>query len=124
MPIELEIDQSASLTTFVVTGELRMDELRSALTEVYQSESFSMKSLFDLRAGEASTLTSAEIREMVPLIEERRTHPGQARWAVVAPRDVEFGMSRMFEVFAEKIPSDMRVFRDIEAAKRWLETGE
>jgi hypothetical protein len=40
--------------------------------------------------------------------------------AIVAPKDAMFGMSRMFEVYAEKWFKAIRVFRAIDEAKEWL----
>jgi hypothetical protein len=40
--------------------------------------------------------------------------------AIVAPRDAMFGMMRMFEVFAKRYFREIRVFRALEEAERWL----
>ena len=40
--------------------------------------------------------------------------------AIVADKDVLFGMSRMFEVFAEKWFHEIRVWRTREGAETWL----
>jgi hypothetical protein len=43
------------------------------------------------------------------------------RWAIVAPDDAMSGMSRMFEVFAEKYFDATRVFHATREAIRWLD---
>jgi hypothetical protein len=40
--------------------------------------------------------------------------------AIVASSDAQFGLSRMFQVFAEEYFSDSLVFREFEEAERWL----
>jgi phenylalanine-4-hydroxylase len=41
-------------------------------------------------------------------------------WAIVASGDALFGMSRMFQVFAERNFPVSRVFRDLGEARSWL----
>jgi len=45
--------------------------------------------------------------------------PG-ARRAIVATRDAMYGMARMFERLRGGRPDELRVFRDIDEARRWL----
>jgi hypothetical protein len=40
--------------------------------------------------------------------------------AIVASSDAQFGLSRMFQVFAEANFADFFVFREVEEAERWL----
>lgn len=46
--------------------------------------------------------------------------PGSRR-AIVAGRDVQYGVSRMYQVFAEGPGMAVRVFRDVGEAVRWLD---
>ena len=45
--------------------------------------------------------------------------PGAKR-AIVVASDVAFGMARMFQIIREDAPEEVRVFRDIDEARRWL----
>jgi len=46
------------------------------------------------------------------------------RCAMVVANDLQFGVARMFSVYAEEAGVTVQVFRDIAAAKAWLtETG-
>ena len=40
--------------------------------------------------------------------------------AFVADSDVIYGLSRMFEMLRHDSPEEIRVFRNIDEAKRWL----
>jgi len=42
--------------------------------------------------------------------------------ALLAPKDIDFGVSRMFQAFSEikKFPLEVGVFRDLSAARNWL----
>ena len=44
------------------------------------------------------------------------------RVAIVAPKDVEFGMSRMHKALSDdQTPHNINVFRDIDSALKWIE---
>ena len=45
--------------------------------------------------------------------------PGAKR-AIVVASEVAFGMARMFQIIREDAPEEVRVFRDIDEARRWL----
>jgi hypothetical protein len=44
--------------------------------------------------------------------------------AVIAPADVSFGLARMYEAFADRIPWDFAVFRTARKALAWLRLPE
>ncbi len=44
-----------------------------------------------------------------------------ARMAIVVSSDVNFGMGRMFEAISENRNINVRVFKDLDVAKKWLE---
>ena len=46
--------------------------------------------------------------------------------AIVCSRDVDFGFSRMFQVFADlrQIPIKIMVLRNLEEAKEWIKSPE
>ena len=123
MPVKHHIDRQAGLSILVVEGELVFEELRSFVQAVYEDDFFPAGSLFDMRTATSSDVSTPQIRSLVALIEQRRRNPGPTRWAIVASRDVDFGLSRMFKTYADKISTDIRVFRDIDEAKLWLAEG-
>ncbi len=47
-------------------------------------------------------------------------HVFNGRGAVVAEKDIGFGMMRMYEVLSEFEPGQFKVFRDMTEARRWL----
>lgn len=40
--------------------------------------------------------------------------------AVVAPNDLEFGLSRMWQILSDETPWEIRVFRGGEEARMWI----
>ena len=66
-----------------------------------------------------SKLTNDDIR----ILSEPRidTSKEAGKIAIVAPKDIVFGLSRMHEILSEsKMPNNICVFREIESALKWL----
>ena len=72
----------------------------------------------DLNSG---PLTVDDIRGIAQLCADRRAQFGAGKLAVVVARDLEFGLARMWAVFAEdKWDVVSKVFRSREEAIAWL----
>jgi len=76
----------------------------------------------ELLAGHAPSL---EVREVANRQLGDRPDLPKARAAMVAGRDLEFGMGRMMEAFLAEAPVEFRTFRAMEDARAWIsETPE
>jgi hypothetical protein len=49
-------------------------------------------------------------------------HVQGVRVAIVAKSDFVFGMARMFQILREGIAEEVRVFRDLDQARAWLDS--
>lgn len=79
--------------------------------------------LVDLRAIDASRVSSAGLRRLAGVFEKAEVgEPG--RIAIVAATDLGFGLSRMYQAFRSDSMSEIRVFRELEEAWRWLGLGQ
>lgn len=74
--------------------------------------------LVDVR-GVDEMLTATEIRDIAEVV---RTNPDiyGGKRALVADRDVVYGMLRMFELLTSQGPNGYRAFRDVREAAEWL----
>jgi hypothetical protein len=69
----------------------------------------------------AAPLTTDEIREMADFTKPFLSQIGQAKIAILVARDLEFGVGRMWQVFAsEGRESAREVFRSRDEAISWL----
>ena len=57
--------------------------------------------LSDETGIEIGHLTRNDLEQMAKICGERRTAIGVARFAAIVPRDLLFGMNRMFQVYVE-----------------------
>ena len=76
----------------------------------------SYNQLVDLRAITDFAISAAELR----IITLYRLYNEKRRRAIVADEDITFGMARMYEVFREDAPEEIKLFRDMADARRWL----
>ena len=124
MGIEFRIDSEEGIFYMVVDGDLDVDDFITGLTEIMTYEDFEkgMGAIFDLMA---STWESdpEDLRRISRFLIENSERIGPSRCALVVGSDRAYGMSRMFEVFSGETSVNVRVFRDLDEAKRWLTEG-
>lgn len=78
------------------------------------------RELIDLRGLSRSDVSSRALHEMAEAFRaEDRDTPG-SRVAIVAFEDWAFGLSRMYQTFRDGSPVELRVFRELGAARAWL----
>ena len=123
MAIQQHLDGERNVMVFTVLGSLHFEELRSTLESIYAEREYATRSLFDMREATPGGLSGPEMEALVGLIRSLRAGRAHSRWAIVAGHDVHFGLARMFEAYASKLPVEIHVFRDPDEALDWLEDG-
>ena len=120
--VSVTIDKDKSLVTRVVRGEVTADELRASISEVLGHPDFhvGMKSITDMRDASPSSKPS-DIMAIADVINEKGAAFKGAKAAVVVAEQVSFSMARALRGYAGKSAFEIRVFYDMNAARRWLE---
>ncbi len=120
MPIHSEILKSRKLIVTKVEGFLTLKEFTRKQKLLSEDPEFDPghDHLFDM-----SGVTGVEdiTASMLKDISSVRIFSESSRRAVVAPGDLEFGLSRMYEVFSHSTDDNFSVFRNVEDALAWLE---
>lgn len=123
MPTSYEIDSERRIIVVTVRGELRDEDLleihERLRTEPKLDPDFGV--LIDLRSASGRDVTMGGVQDLIarPLL-----FSPQAHRAIVVRSDLGFGMSRMYELLRRDLTETIRVFRDVEEARRWLDEGE
>jgi hypothetical protein len=79
-----------------------------------------MSAVLDMRKVSLATWSADDLRLIGSLLEPLRPRLPR-RIAIVAPRDVDYGVLRMWQVYSERhVPHERQVFRDIDSAREWL----
>jgi hypothetical protein len=121
MPIHHEIDRERCLIRTTCTGAVSLDEVSQHFRALEGERDLPgpLDVLLDL-----SALTSVPDASQIQLIAaEIGRLLGKLRWgicAIVATRDLVFGVSRVLEVRAEESFAASQVFREPAAADAWL----
>ena len=123
MPVEIEVDSKAGVVVRRVIGKLSFDDVKESFKVLYEQPGFrvGMNAVWDIREGDAAQLTADGIKEIVNYVAQQTERRGSGyRVAIVAPRDVDFGTSRMFQTYGHDLPFELKVCRKVEEAFRWI----
>ncbi len=123
MPVEIHIDADRNLIRCIVHGSLSPAELKSVFLTMIDRADFKpgMNVLYDFTDGITAELTSENMREHVKTVASHRQQRGENyRVAVLAPRDLDFGMFRVYQALADELPLHIRVVRTRDEADAWL----
>ncbi len=122
MTVSSSVDEQRDLTIFTVKGELTFDDAMAALQGVYQNTP-TTNILWDLRKIGGSRMTGEELHRLITFVKGQKSERPTGRTALVAPLDVNFGLSRMVEAYGqgEDLPWEIRAFRSMDEAFGWID---
>jgi hypothetical protein len=120
MPATAHVDPATGIAQYSATGELTRDEILAVIEQVYRDPGYRApwRSLWEM-IGATPVLSGDELRAVVAYVKNHRP-ANTGKIAIVATKDVAFGMARMFELAASNQHLEARVFRDLELARQWL----
>ena len=127
MPVTYHLKPDERLVILVHVGAVTDDEFLSFYKALYEDDRFdkSFNLLVDLRRTESAVRSAEALKEFADFM--RRQLVGSTagpKIAVVAPKDISFGLARMYEVFSDDVPWEFEVFRAADAAFAWLGLSE
>lgn len=103
----------------VVTSDLILSILQELYSlEAYRSEKIA--GLWDLR-GCSSDLNYEKLQKITSYIALHYDSSWSHTYtAIVADEDLIYGLSRMYEMMTDDLPTITRIFRNIDDAQKWL----
>jgi hypothetical protein len=119
VPITLTIDHDRRMLTAVCGGNVTLHDIEAYLDAVVVAGSMPYRKLFDGTHGELDMTD----KEMMLLGARIRAYAGEGplgALAIVAVSDRNHGLARLFGALAGA-DRPIRIFRDLRAARRWLE---
>jgi len=120
MPVQFEIDKSKRLVMSTASYEVTFNDMKKHRDALLAHPDFNPEfdGVFHFTDTASLKMSSAEIRE----IAARTGFSKTSRRAIVAPTDMLFGMSRMYETYYSMLehPAQIHVFDNLEAALQWL----
>lgn len=124
MPIKNQIDSEHNLIIRTVSGTLTTPEILNAFNDSLDDKDFvkDMHVIWDISNAEMHQVT---VDAMNTIVEHIKTHlnnrGSKYKIAIIAPEDLNFGLSRMFATYGSDLPVSIGIHRDINDAYRWLE---
>jgi crotonobetainyl-CoA:carnitine CoA-transferase CaiB-like acyl-CoA transferase len=121
MPTTYRIDDKAEIVYFLAIGTTTEEDWGETRSQISADPLYrpGMSVLVDAREHE-SLLSTAFIKRTTEDLKARFEPADVPRWAIVVTRRVAYGLGRMFALLAETGDIDVRVFRDIDDAEKWL----
>ena len=118
MAASYRIDRELRTVFSQATGLLTDKDLSLHQADLLADPSFdaSFDQLWDLRAITDTTVTQRALRQLA----SSRSYTPESRRAIVAPHDLSFGLSRMFQLLHDSAPEEICVFRNLDEARNWL----
>ena len=121
MPVTYQLDQESSFIHTRCTGEVTLEEVIRHFQELETDPLLPARLDVLLDLSEMQSLPeSDQLRSVAGEIGRLEPKVEWGACAIVASHDALFGMIRVFEVFAEGLFADLRVFRKRAEAELWL----
>ena len=120
MPIKSQIDSSLGVVFSTFQGVVTKEDILAQVHSFNVDPAFqpSFDHLIDTRGTTRFDLSSEDVRTVTM----HSAFNEKSRRAAVAEKDIMFGMARMYQIHREmhEKPDQLRVFRTMEKARRWL----
>jgi hypothetical protein len=118
----MDVDRERNLTTFTVAGQTTAEEQIRALDEFYSSEP-TLHTIWDFRQITGQRISTEDLKRIIGRERQQTSLRAGGKTALVTKTDLDFGLGRMADTFAEleKLPYEIRTFRSIDKAIEWLE---
>ncbi len=124
--ISTRIHSTMGLVTHRGSGDLSISEIEEAFEARLQDPEYcaGMRVLWDCRESHIANFSAAELTGLVKYNADHQESRGGGRSAIVVSRDADYGVGRMFQSYAEQLPWETMLFRDLNSAMRWLAKDE
>lgn len=122
MPISYRIESPGDLIVVEAIGEVPVEAYVDLWNEMIADERISPgpRILADFRKVEVRR-SGAEVRSVAATVHRFQAFVEGGRMAVIADQPASFGLARMYESLVEPTAFEVRVFRDPDEARAWID---
>lgn len=122
MKYTLDKTSNPKYPILTLCGYINTDEISTFIQELWEDETYitAAQLIWDFSQSE-SDFYFEDVFSLSEFVKQKRPSNVLKRLAIVAPGDYEFGMSRIYASLSENEEPAVRVYRDINAARLWLE---
>jgi len=124
MTVETIIDPQQNLVIHTVRRGFGLADIEPAWADMLANPEFKtgMNVLWDFRQGvHTAQFSGSDMRHIVEMTAAHIKQRGaKYKLALLASRDLYFGLSKMFEAYGDEIPIEIHAFRTMEDALDWI----
>ena len=123
MPILHTINEKIGVVVSSWVGKISGSEILPSYKQLYESDLWKpgLNEIVDLRDADMSSVSSEILSDLAAMVEGYTKGKCQGfKTAVIAPEDLPFGISRIYEAHSYDSPENAKVFRDLNKAFEWL----
>lgn len=124
MPLRCRIDEEADLVVTTAEGPVTAEDLLAHARTLVRTPNRPTRELVDFSDRVEITVPTDAVRRTARLLADEDANAAGSRVAMVAKTNAVFGLMRLFEVYREHSSVAVRVFRDREEARRWLDAEQ
>jgi len=120
--MDLKIDEDKNIAYIKMTGSVSSVEVLSAFDAAVSADNYKMGMgrLWDFRDVDLSSINSETIRQMAKYSLSFPPGINDVKVAFVTAKTLEYGLTRMFEMFSTEAKSKVRAFKTMDEAEKWM----
>ena len=122
MIVNTVVDKMDAVIIHTVTGEITFEEIKSSYEAAVTHPDFQkdMNVILDVRNADASSFDSHDVIRIARYFETQLKNRAEYKVAIVVSRDLEYNLSRTYQVATADLPTKIEIFINLEDAKKWL----
>jgi hypothetical protein len=124
MAIECRTLAEHKLVILKHVGTIPDDEFLDFYKKLFKSDTFdpTMNLLVDLREADSTSRSSEVLFQLAEFAKSTLSDvPTKPKVVVIAPKELSFGLAKMYEAFSYMVPWEFVVFHSTDTALEWLD---
>ena len=120
MIVNTVVDKKASVMIHTVTGEMTFDEIKSSYEAILSHPDYQedMNSIWDMRNADASKFDRQNVIRLARYFETQLKNRSEFKVAVIVSSDLEYDLSKIYQVAAADLPAKIGIFINLEESRR------
>ena len=122
MVVNTVVDKKTTVMIHTVTGKITFEGIKSSYAASVTHPDFQkdMNVIWDIRDADASEFDSHDVIRIARYFETQLKNRAKYKVAVIVSRDLEYDLSRTYQVASVDLPPKIEIFISLEDAKKWL----
>lgn len=121
MDYQIDIDAQTGFAHVTLSGDTRLEDFPAMLGALWSDPGYGGASHATWDFSACNILFDySEIGKLAQFVGQNKNQRGPTTVGIVAPEDLEFGLTRIFVAMVEHMGYNLQIFREPPAARAWL----